>query len=93
MTALGADPQWKELSYKNGEPNSWWLNLGRIKITLVRGNLYYPENWVFHCYPLGMDTVNTKLPIEQPVSVAQARAISRVADFINDLADEIGLTF
>lgn len=87
--------EWKDAtSYSQGErgkvePRAWEIKTSAVRITVVRGHLTNPGYWVVHCYELGMNTVDLKLPISVDVETAKYAAINLVENKALDIARDI----
>ena len=84
-------PVWKDQtsfskSDKERVPSVWVMKLTRnIKISVVRGHICDPENWVMHCDPWFMTTsLNLPSTVEN-LDEAKARAITLVRDKVTEL--------
>lgn len=67
---------WKDsTSYRQGsdvqKPTVWSADVSDLRITVVFGHLYYPNQWVMHCHKLGLDTL--------PVKAESAEEAQRIA--------------
>lgn len=83
--------QWKDISsYSKGDkervPTAWELQLSRrVRIVVVRGHIYRPDSWVFHCDPW-FDTCNLDLaPTHENRHEAMSRALALVRREIEKL--------
>ena len=53
--------EWKDSTLwrrgeERGEPRSWSIESGPIRITVISEHIYYPGMWVMACHGLGINT-------------------------------------
>lgn len=88
--------EWKDTtSYAQGDrargrqPDCWTLKEGQISIAVLSGHLYYPGEWVMHCYALGIKEYQLGLPADQPKELAQQMALTIAAKRADQIAATI----
>jgi hypothetical protein len=89
-------PHWEDAtSYAQGDrakgkkPSAWSITGGNIQVVVVAGHIANPEKWVMHCRNLGMDTVDTGLPVSVAPETAQSCAINMATSVARKLAADI----
>ena len=85
---------WKDsTTYSRGQkeriPTSWTTKTESLSITVTKGHLYYKGEWVMHCFAVGMDTVQMKIPADSTPEQAQNRAIEMVKRRLNILSSSL----
>jgi hypothetical protein len=76
-------------SYSRGDtervPTTWCIGENRIKISVTKGHIYYPDKWVMHCFTLKIDTLPLKA---ETLEDAQSEALETVRRSIENLDKE-----
>ncbi len=75
---------------KEYKQDIWRIEAGEIKISIIRDHVLNRGYWTMHCHALRMDTVNLKLPSDQPVELAKDMAISMVRNKLKELSSALG---
>jgi hypothetical protein len=81
---------WKDTTtYSQGdkvrEPKYFTASSGSVKITITCGHIYYPDTWIMHAQPFGIDTRQLKASsVEEAkleaIGIAKAEAMQVVMD-------------
>ena len=70
--------EWKDATnYKRDKERvqtSWELKLGRLRIWIGNSHMYNPGVFTMHCFQLGFDTIDLKVPADKLES-AKIKAI------------------
>ena len=68
------------------KPNVWEIQTDNLRITVVYGHIYYPDEWIMSCRELDM-----KRRILKATTAEQAKkeAIKMISDEFNKLKSEI----
>ncbi len=72
-------------SDKERKQTSWTYD--KMRISVVKGHRDYPDQWVMHCYPVGIDTLKMNIPDDWTPEQAQDMAIRLVRAKLNSLLD------
>lgn len=75
--------EWKDTtSYgkyrQHKDPKTWKIASGMLSITITKGHIYHPNDWVLHCQLLGMKEVTVcKNDVEKEDAQRKALEIVR----------------
>jgi len=72
------------------EQNTWALNTGCVRISLVRKHRNNPGVWVLHCYGLDIKDHDTRLLSSETPEVAQDYAISFIKNLLQKMIESLG---
>ena len=86
--------EWKDTtSYSQGDkertPDCWSITTGEVRIVVMRNHRMNPGFWTMHAYGLGIDTLDLKLPSDEPESLAKFMAINVAASKARDMVKDI----
>ena len=89
MTMIWKDSTSYSRDDKERVPTAWTTNTSELSITIVKAHIYYPGQWVMHCFALSMDTIKMKIPDTATTSQAQELAVKMVKDRLEKLLDSL----
>ena len=75
---------------KEYKKDIWHIEAGEIKISIIRNHVMNPGFWTMHCHAMRMDTIDLKLPSDQPAELAQVMAINVVRNKLKELSSALG---
>lgn len=89
---------WKDTtSYRQGErlkgaePSSWTLKGELLSVTVTKGHICYPDEWVLHCPQLTIEARPLRLTSNVSAELAQRAALERVRLTIRGLTEDLAL--
>jgi hypothetical protein len=86
---LAAGVEWKDTTTysrddKDRIPTVFSCSIAELRINIVAGHIYYPDQWVFNCRNLGFDEIELK-GITDAQEAAEA-AVKKCRDRVNGWA-------
>lgn len=74
---------------KKREPTTWNYRNDFISIYVVRGHRFNPDEWVFHCRELNINTQSLGLSKTVNIETAQQLALNIIRNKLNDIVKSL----
>lgn len=86
--------EWKDAtSYnkyeKNPRPTVFALDTGYVRISIVWGHIYHPNEWVMNCHTLGLDCYVLGIDSYDGIDDAKRRAVHLVKIYLSRMIQSI----